>query len=384
MVDTTALMMRLIKSEITECSLDNSIEITEEELGSLYAFAKSHDITQLLLSPLEKLSALKSEYTISDKFRKALFTAVSRYKKSEYDLKSICQLFEDEGIDYIILKGGVLRNYYPKPYLRTSCDIDILIRPDDVDFATELLVNKLQFKLHAKEQYDISLFSPSKGHFELHFKLIERGFKEMKTLCDIWHSSEIAKNSSHGFVMSPELFLLYHIYHMAKHFIQGGCGIKPFVDLWIIKNRMGYDEDKAITLLKENDLYEFYRGASDLTDVWFEDKEHSDITHEIEDYILAGGVYGTLEQNLAMPQNRKGGRFNHLLSRIFLSYNAMLVYYPSLKKCPVLYPLYQVRRWFRILFCGGSKRAFTEIRLNQNLSNLKKEKAKLLLTELGL
>lgn len=64
--------------------------------------------------------------------------------------------------------------------------------------------------------------------------------------------------SGSEYKMSKELFLLYHIYHMAKHFIHGGCGIKPFIDLWIIKNKIGFDGGKAQKMLQESGLLAFY------------------------------------------------------------------------------------------------------------------------------
>ena len=384
MNNTIALIMNLIKKEIFEYPLNNTVQLSETELNLLYETAKKHDITQILVSQLDELALLKPEYAISEKFRKALLMAVYRYERNNYGLKSICALFEENHIDYIALKGAVIRDYYPKPFLRTSCDIDILVKEEDVDKATQLLVNELNFRLDSKEQYDVSLFSPTGEHFELHFKLLEYGFKEVKTLQDIWLGNEIYESSPHCFKMSNELFLLFHIYHMAKHFIHGGCGIKSLIDLWIIKNKMGYDKEKAEAMLKGNDLYDFYVGVSNLADVWFSDKKHTHITKEIEEYILRGGVYGSLEQHLAMAQNKKGGKLKHLLSKIFLPYKLMLIYYPSLRKFPPLYPLYQVRRWFKILFFGGSHRAFREMQLSNNLSDIKKEKAKILINELGL
>ena len=121
------------------------------------------------------------------------------------------------------------------------------------------------------------------------------------------------------------IFFIY-FYHMAKHFINGGCGIKPFIDLWVIKNKVGFDEEKAQKMLQESGLLAFYERSIDLMSVWFEGKPHNSVTQEMEDYILQGGVYGTLEQQLAMSQNKKGGKFRHLLSKIFLSYEQMKVY----------------------------------------------------------
>ena len=384
MNETIQLMMNLIKSEIFEIPVKLEREILESELNLLYDVSKKHDVTPIVASQLGKISALKPEYEVSKKFKNELFTAVFRYERSNYDLTLLSDLFEKSGIDYMVLKGGVVREYYSLPYLRTSCDIDILIRQEDIEKATDLITNQLKFELQKKEEYDLSFFSPSGGHFELHFNLVERDFDRAKILCDIWNSGELIKEADHKFKMSGELFLLYHIYHSAKHFIHGGCGIKPVIDLMIIKNKFGIDEDKAVSLLKESGLEKFYQGISALAQVWFNDKQHSDSTLNMQNFILQGGVYGTLEQNLAMSQNRRGGKVGHLLSKIFLSYSTMKVYYPSVKKCPILFPFYQVRRWFRIIFCGGRKRAMLEMKLNQNLSETKKERAKNLMDELGL
>ena len=78
-------------------------------------------------------------------------------------------------------------------------------------------------------------------------------------------------------------------------------------------------------------------------------------------------------KDVAQLSNKKGGKFKHLLSKVFLSYKDMSIYYPSLKKCPILFPFYQVRRWCRILFCGGRKAAMNEIKVNKNITKEEQE-----------
>lgn len=371
-------------------------EVSVRFLSELYRLSKMHDVAHLAGDALSKCGVFanlpdtieESERAVIEKikakFDEQVFTAVYRYENINYELEQVKQAFNDEEISFIPLKGAVIRKYYPEPWQRTSCDIDILVKEADADKASAVLAKKLQYTVGEKGQHDISLFSPSNIHVELHFKLLDIEFKQVGVLNDIWGSGEIARVSECEYRMSDELFLLYHIYHMAKHFIHGGCGIKPFIDLRVIRNAIGYDEKKAETLLRESDLFSFYDRAAELTAVWFEDKPHNAVTQAMENYVLRGGVYGTLEQQLAMSQNKKGGKFGHLLSKVFLSYKEMEVYYPSLKKCPILFPLYQVRRWCRILFCGGRKVAMNEIRVNRNLSEEKKREAKDLIKELGL
>lgn len=390
-------MFNCIKYEI--CGQNEKIvllEISARSLIEVYKLSKAHDVAHLVGNALSKCGVFanlpdtleKNERAaiakVKEKFDEQIFTAVYRYENINYELERLKETLEEAKIPFIPLKGSVIRKYYPEPWMRTSCDIDILVKEKDADNAAEYLQTQLQYGVDRKGQHDVSMFTASNVHVELHFKLLDSDFKQVKDLIDVWSCDEISLLSDSEYQMSKELFLLYHIYHMAKHFVHGGCGIKPFIDLWIIKNKVGFDEEKAQKMLQESGLLAFFERSTDLVNVWFEGKKHSEITQEMEDYILQGGVYGTLKQNLAMSQNKKGGKFRHLMSRIFLSYKDMAVYYPSLKKCPILFPFYQVRRWCRILFCGGRKAAMNEIKVNQNITTEEQERAKKLLEELNL
>lgn len=393
----TQTMFNCIKCEI--CGQKEKIvlpEVSARFLIEVYKLSKAHDVAHLVGDALNKSGVFENLPAdldeneraaiakVKEKFDEQIFTAVYRYENINYELEQICKTLEEAKIPFIPLKGSVIRKYYPEPWMRTSCDIDILVKEKDADNAAEYLQTQLQYGVDRKGQHDVSMFTASNVHVELHFKLLDSDFKQVKDLMDVWSGDEISLLSDSEYQMSKELFLLYHIYHMAKHFVHGGCGIKPFIDLWIIKNKVGFDEEKAQKMLQESGLLAFFERSTDLVNVWFEDKDHSEITQEMENYILQGGVYGTLKQNLAMSQNKKGGKFRHLMSRIFLSYKDMAIYYPSLKKCPILFPFYQVRRWCRILFCGGRKAAMNEIKVNQNITTEEQERAKKLLEELNL
>lgn len=391
-------MFNCIKCEI--CGQKEKIvlpEVSARFLAAVYQLSKAHDVAHLVGDALNKSGVFENLPAdideneraaiakVKEKFDEQIFTAVYRYETINYELEQICKTLEEAKIPFIPLKGSVIRKYYPEPWMRTSCDIDILVKEKDADKASKVLAERLQYKINEKGQHDVSLFSPSNIHVELHFKLMDIEFKQVSALSDVWSGREVEPVSEYEYTMSNELFLLYHIYHMAKHFVHGGCGVKPFIDLWIIiKNKIGFDGGKAQKMLQESGLLAFYERSIDLMSVWFEGKEYSEITQEMENFILQGGVYGTLEQHLAMSQNKKGGKFRHLLSKIFLSYEQMKVYYPSVKKCPILFPFYQVRRWCRILFCGGRKAAINEIKVNKNITKEQQERVKKLLEDLNL
>lgn len=126
------------------------------------------------------------------------------------------------------LKGAIIRDYYPSPELRTSCDIDILVPSDYLDSAIDCLVSECNYTFERRYSHDVSLFSPSKVHLELHFNLIENNEKISNVLNNIWNTSTLDKDSNFRYIMSTEFFVVYHIAHMAEHFIHGGCGVRNF------------------------------------------------------------------------------------------------------------------------------------------------------------
>ena len=171
---------------------------------------------------------------------------------------------------------------------------------------------------------------------------------------------------------------------MAKHMLHGGCGARPFVDLWILEHKVEHCDEKRNELLKRGGLRRFADAVRALSEAWFNGGALTEVTRELEAYILQGGVYGTTENRVAVQQVKSGGKLRYALSRIWLPYDVLRFQYPSLTGKKGLLPLYEVRRWGRLLFCGGGKRSMNELRLNSAVTEASQEKTKTLLTELGI
>ena len=171
---------------------------------------------------------------------------------------------------------------------------------------------------------------------------------------------------------------------MAKHFEHGGCGVRPVLDLWILDKQEGYDAVARDALLESGALLKFTTAARSLASVWFDGAEHTETTAQMEQYLLFGGVYGNMENRVALQQQKKGGKFKYIVSRIFLPYSTIKFHYPVLQKHRWLTPVMQVRRWFKLIFRGGLKRSMNEININAKMSDDKKESATELLERIGL
>ncbi|MBE6597520.1 MAG: hypothetical protein E7641_07620 [Ruminococcaceae bacterium] len=388
-MDRNSIMIELIRSEV--CSRDSAQlsadQLTEEALLDLYKLSNSHDMAHIVASALERSGALPKGREITSKFERQKLTAFFRYEQINYALEELCDTLEAAEVAFIPLKGSVIRGYYPEGWLRTSCDIDVLIHEEDLDRATSVLVERLGYKFEKRASHDVSLYSDGGVHVELHFDLIEENrFPRMvKTLSSVWDHAILAEGASYKHFLSDEMFFYYHIAHTAKHFTGGGCGIRPVLDLWILNHCLSArDTEKRRALLEEGGLLRFADSLERLSEVWFSGFEKDDVSAALEEYILSGGVYGNTENGVAVGKNKKGGRVKYIFSRIFRPYKYLAAQYPILKKHKWLTPVYEVVRWFKVIFEGRLGRYTRELKATTSVSREKLDSTADLLSEIGL
>lgn len=382
------LLFSLLRFEICQTAIldETKNQISPDRLPAIYKLSKSHDLAHLVADSLQKNELLPKGTEAEKRFLQERNLAIYRYEQLSFELGEICGVLEEAKIEYIPLKGSVIRVLYPEPWLRTSCDIDILVRENDLDRATKILSEKLRYTVGEKDSHDVSLFSESGVHLELHFKLVDLRVTRRgeNVLLKIWEHLELVKGYTYQKKLTDEMFYFFHIAHMAKHFHTGGCGIRPFMDLWLLNHKVEYSEEKRQTLLEEGKLAEFEFGVKSLSEVWFGNSEHSDLTKELEDYVLRGGVYGNMKNSVAIQYAKKGGRVKTFFSRIFVPYDVLLIRYPSLEKHKWLMPIYQIRRWGRLLLKGKAKASIQELKTGANVSEEQQLRAERLLRDLGL
>lgn len=379
------LYTQLIKAEITGTPISEEIlgQITPEIKEQLYHISRKNDLAHVIAAVLQRNNLL-GEDELSGQYSKTLYKAVMRYENIQYEFEQICSLFEDEKIIYIPLKGSVIRQYYAEPWLRTSNDIDILIRPDDLERACEALHTQLNYYDGIRTTKDLSLFSPSGVHLELHFKIQERMEKMDRVFCNLWDYVGPVKENEYKYEMTPEYFLFHIVAHIAKHMLHGGCGIRAYVDVWLLMKHLKYDEKVFLQLCEQSELTHFVEGATKLVRVWFEDEEHDELSRQLEHYVINGGTYGTTEMAMTTKRMNTAGGSGYILKRIFMSYKDLCTLYPKLVKIPVLYPFYMVVRWCKLLNLDVFKRVTNEAKVNSAIEEDKVDELKELFEKLQL
>ncbi len=380
------ILVALLKSEVCD-----SIQFSEEKrafikahLEELYKLSKAHDMVHLVASALEKLNLLDKD-ELSQKFKKHQMIALYRTETLQYELTNIIQTLENEGIPFMPLKGAVIRPLYPEPWMRTSCDIDLLVHESDLKKAVVTLESVLNYRAEDHRNYhDISMYSPSGVHLELHFNIQENMPSMDLLLSRVWEHSTLVENMKYHYKQMNEYFMFYHIAHMAYHLLSGGCGIKPFLDIYILEHNLNYNDQNLDELLEKCELLTFAKYVRRLSNVWFGDEAHTPLTLELQRYVLNGGVYGTLLNKVSAQQLKHGGKFGYVFSRMFVSYDTLKLYYPILQQHRWLLPLMQIRRWGRLIVYDRFRHSVKELKATSNVSKEQTEEMKTFFDKIGL
>ena len=232
----------------------------------------------------------------------------------------------------------------------------------------------------------MTVYTSNRVHIELHYTLMEEGLAKAASdvLRDVWSRTQLREGWAHWRLLDAETFYFYHIAHLAKHFERGGSGVRSFMDLWIMERSMPIDPEARDALLEAGELRIFSEASARLSKVWFASAPMDDVSAQMEQFVLRGGVYGARENRIAVEQERKGGRWAYLRSKIFLTHEDLKYQYPILCRHRWLTPLMQVRRWCRLVFCGHAKRSLREIRYSAGLTEAELKETARFMQRIGL
>lgn len=378
------LTIELIRHEISGIPVSKELLSCYDEFMAekVYNLAVKVDMGYVVASALSKLGLLSAEAKAA--FFNEQLATVYRYEALKYDLESISKLFEEEGIVFIPLKGSVIREYYPKPEMRTSCDVDVLIHKEELPRARKLLEEKLNFVYNDKCGHDISFWSPTNTEIELHHSLFDHDYEEKEILDKVWEYAAPCEGFTYKHELDKAFFMFYHIVHMAKHVRTGGCGVRPFVDIILLEEKFGYDREKFNNLIMVAGLENFTKKIFDVAHMWFGNMDHDETSNLMAEYVFGAGAYGSVENQVARTQSKKGSKLKSVFSRIFITRKELGGMYPIVKKYSVLTPLFEVVRWFRIIFKDKAQKQIAIIKHNATMDKTKIQSVEKLFSNLGL
>ena len=380
MNSTVDVFIALLRSAMN--NTNEEICLANVDYGALFSLAKFHDLAHIVYYELKRRGSLP-EGELGKKFNEQYDMAIYRHIRRTAVIAQIRGILEKAQIPFIPLKGAVLIDLYPEQWMRTSADVDILVKENDVVKTTKAFIEAGMIQ-DTECSHNVSFVAQNQMHIELHFCLIEDFFlkKSAELFSNIWSCAELRQDCTSEYHMRDEWFYLYHIAHMAKHFKAGGCGIRFVLDTWALNHKVQYDQVNRDELINKSELSLFEKAAKDLSEMWFSKKENISLPDGFENYIINSGIYGTSERIVTIRKKKTNNRFKYYLKRVFLPYNDIKHEYPVLKKQPVLLPLFWVVRWFKLLDPIKRKKAVNEINIERSADNEESRKIESMLKEL--
>lgn len=351
-MNNTEYLIELLKCAVTGSEISEPDESIDFE--KIYEIAGRHNVQMTAYYGIKKLkSSLPAE--IGAKWENMHLHGISRSIRQLAELKKICDVFAKEKIVHMPLKGSLIKHMYPSPDMRNMADMDILIKPEDADRVYDIMMEMgYTCEMKGKFHHDVYMKEPI-YNIEIHVSL----FDSYDGVMDDYYKDILDRTSTgqneYERVLSHEDFYVYNIAHFAKHFHEGGSGIRSVMDIYIMNKAMqDMDMDYVYAQLEKLGLSEFYKKVTTLEKFWFEDGEFSQKIGETADYILSSGTYGTV-YNSVKNQIKRNGHFKGFMLNAFLPYNKMIISFPFLKKAPVLLPFCWVARWFIALVTKPNK-----------------------------
>ena len=270
------------------------------------------------------------------------------------------------------LKGTVLKKLYPKSDMRPMGDADILIKPEQYEKIIPI-VSALGFESGGESDHEL-IWKKKSLFLELHKHLIPSYFKDYYAYFgDGWGKAHLTEKSTCRYEMSQEDTFIYLFSHFAKHYRDGGIGIKHLTDIYIYRKKYPQMDDEYIKYeLEKLKLNEFYQNILVLLECLFESEEFDEKSAFIFKVILNSGAFGTSEAkslSKAVKASKtagsaKGGKSRRLRQIFFPSVEAMRKRYPILNKLPVLLPFMWFSRGLETVFFKNQK-------LKENMATMK-------------
>lgn len=251
------------------------------------------------------------------------------------------------------LKGWKLKHLYPRPDMRSMCDVDILVRQEDMkEFPA--IMKESGFELEYHGMHHDEYIKNETLSIEIHRLLFEPDSDWYEYFKSYMERTSVLDSKRQERQLPPEDFYLYLIAHMAKHFRNGGTGVRSVMDVYVYQKAYGDSLDTAYVQreFEKLGLGGFARAMEELAQSWFAGEQiRSDCHPKMADYIINGGAYGLKDRGILSSVHEAGNhKGKYLLRRFFPNRHFMAAQYPCIEKAPVLLPLFWGVRAFRTVF----------------------------------
>ena len=193
--------------------------------NDIVKLAEIHNVQGMIYIALQN-SSLEIPSEVLNTLNKAFVTTVTYSVQQEMEMERVKSAFKKANVDMVLMKGYLIKKYYPSSELRTMGDVDFLIRAEDRQKSDEVL-KSIGFEFVEKES-GASVWNYIKGNvlLEVHTSIIYQqlflGIDYSKYFSNVFNYIE--EKSPNISEMKPEYHFIYVLVHFAKHLYRVGSG----------------------------------------------------------------------------------------------------------------------------------------------------------------
>lgn len=277
--------------------------------------ATHHTVVPLVYDALTPAERAQMPQNAAQKWQMAVMRTLWQNEQIAAEQRRVLGALQSAGLPCVILKGSSSAMHYPKPELRTSGDIDLLLSPAHIDAAQTLLLEQ-GYALSDNEDGTGSHRALHRGPYILELHYAPSGLPQTPTgdaLRSYFLGAETAPLLIGGLPMlPPEKRAVLLLAHKLEHVTTSGLGLRHLCD-WAAFVARGLDEQlwRSLTpTLKAFGLYRFgeiatracveHLGLSPDAAPWCLGVESGPAEALVEDILLSG--------NFGHKENRYGQR----------------------------------------------------------------------------
>lgn len=298
-------------------------------------------------------------------------TAVARNLQSFYGILEEQKSIENAlSVPYVVLKGTSAAMNYPKPSLRAMGDIDILVRPEDFEKATQELL-AADYRIESdKNIRHLNLTSPDNQEIELHHyfsssndqkqnqildELIYEGINERRTAEIDGYTFPVLPRLQNGLVL---------LAHINQH-LGTGLGLRQIID-WMCYVERELDDDfwknefsliadsigmRKLAVIVTAMCAEYLGLVQSIT--WWTECDDPSACAELMEYILSHGNFGCKDGSSSAVKVVRN--WKSLWDGLRYAQESGKRVYPVFRKYKILTPFAWIAGIFRWIVLGMKK-----------------------------
>lgn len=319
-------------------------------------FCERHCISNIVAYALNQFNSDVPQ-DVKNYFDDVIYQSLAKEARLEVEVSELIDCFEKNGIEHMLLKGFVIKNFYPQPDMRSMCDVDILVGTK-LDSAMQVLFQH-GYKLKERDNLHDCYFKKPFINIELHSSLMDEELADLyKYFRTGFEKAEKLSGFNFRYILQKEDFYIYMLAHLAKHFRRTGSGVRSVADVYVfLLSNPDLDFDYIDSEFEKLGLLMFSRRIRSVAFKWFS-RGVVDYNDPVEEYILSSGTYGSLlnlELNRFLQDNDDNGNFRfkkflYFKSVVFPDYEYMVARYPQLKTKKFLLPFFWIKRIVYTIF----------------------------------